>query len=91
MPKNLVRPTSKGQVTIPKLIRRKRGISVNTLFRVSSRKDGILFQPVTVTEKKDDVASRDFNDQEIAEFLELDEISDEDRAFLNQILKTDKY
>ncbi len=92
MPKNLVRPTSKGQVTIPKAIRQKMNVDVNTFLSIAVEKNAIVLRPVSVKTKNEDTAGlRVYTDEQIAEFQELDKLSPENAAFLNRVLKTDKY
>lgn len=85
--KNLLRPTSKGQVTIPKSFRQKLNLGTDTFLEVTLEGQKIIFQPVSI--KPTNI--RIYTDQEIKEFLKEDELTSENAAFLNRILKTDKY
>lgn len=88
MPKNLVRPTSKGQVTIPKSIRNKLKIDSETFLYVSLENDKIVIQPVSI---KATEGLRDYADEQVEEFLEEDKLGETDRTFLDRILRTSKY
>ena len=84
MPKNLVRPTSKGQVTIPKSIRNKLNIDSETFLDVSVENNKIIFQPLSM--KKISENTRIYSDEEIDEFLAEDKLSAEDAVFFKKFL-----
>lgn len=43
-----MKPTSKGQVTIPRAVRKVLGISPDTLLAVEVREEGVLLRPLKV-------------------------------------------
>lgn len=87
MSKNLLRPTSKGQVTIPKSFRQKLNLGTDTFLKATLEGQKIIFQPVTVKPAN----IRIYTDQQIKDFMKEDKLTEEDAIFLNRILKTDKY
>lgn len=50
MQNRFVRPTERGQVTIPKEIRKKLSITPNTKLRVSMENNKVILEPVTSLE-----------------------------------------
>lgn len=90
MPRNLIKPTSKGQVTLPKKIRQKLEVSVNTFLDVYIEGEKIILQPVKF--KNDtEYAIREYTDEQISEFLKEDKVSKENARFANKLLGTNKY
>lgn len=85
--KNLLRPTSKGQVTIPKSFRQKLNLGTDTFLEVTLEGQKIIFQPVTVKPAN----IRTYTDQQVKEFMKEDKLTEENAKFLNRILKTNKY
>ena len=86
MPKMLVRPTSKGQVTIPKSIRQKLNVNSNTFLKVSIKDRKIVMDPVTFLSSDGNIPVRVYTNEEIDEFLKLDKLSPEDEAFFSKLL-----
>lgn len=84
MYENLVRPTSKGQVTIPKVIRDQLQIDANTFLSVGIENKKIVFQPVNIQTKQ---KGRIYTDEELAEFIREDKLSKENAAFLKKLFK----
>lgn len=82
MEKTFVKPTVKGQITIPYKMRQKLGINENTLIQIVLEKDGFVSIPVRV-ETPNDLYSQ----SEIDEFLANDKISENDASFYKQLLK----
>lgn len=82
MEKTFVKPTVKGQITIPYKMREKLGINENTLIQIVLEKDSFVSIPVNV-ESSNDLYSQ----SEIDEFLANDEISENDASFYKQLLK----
>lgn len=89
MPKTLVKPTSKGQVTIPKVIRDKLKVNSDTFLDVSLEGRKIIIQPVEMELTDNDL--RVYTDKQIVEFLEEDKLTKEEAEFFNRLLKTNKY
>lgn len=82
MEKTFVKPTVKGQITIPYKMREKLGINENTLIQIVLEKDSFVSIPVNV-ESSNDL----YFQSEIDEFLANDEISENDASFYKQLLK----
>lgn len=81
----LVKPTSRGQITLPKSIRQKLSVTCSTYLNVSVKGNEIILQPVDV--KVEEIKNiRIYTDKQIAEFLEEDKLSKEDAAFLKHVL-----
>lgn len=85
MAKTQVRPTSKGQVTLPISVRRKLNVGSDTLLDVTIENENIVLRPIHLGEIED--AARLYSTQEIDEFLEIDQISPENAAFFKNLLK----
>jgi len=85
--KNLLRPTSKGQVTIPKSFRQKLNLDSDTFLKATLEGQKIIFQPVTINPTN----IRTYTDLQIKEFMKEDKLTEEDAIFLNRILNTNKY
>lgn len=83
MEKTFVKPTIKGQITIPYKMRQKLGINENTLIQIVLEKDSFVSIPVKV-ETRDDLYSQ----AEIDDFLANDEISEKDASFYKELLKS---
>lgn len=86
MSKTLVRPTSKGQVTIPKSIRDQLGVKPSAYLSVHLENGKVIFQPVEI---ENDI--REYTDEQIAEFSKVDKISRQSAKFANKLLGTNKY
>lgn len=82
MEKTFVKPTVKGQITIPYKMRQKLGINENSLIQIVLENDSFVSIPVKVTDR-DDLCSQ----SEIDEFLAKDKISEKDANFYKQLLK----
>lgn len=89
MPRNLVRPTSKGQVTIPKAIRQKLNVNSDTFLSVDVRDGKIVLEPLNIRESSQGL--RMYSDADIAQFLKDDVMDPKTAAFMNKLLGTDKY
>ncbi len=85
MPKTQVRPTSKGQVTLPISIRRKLNVGPETLLDVSIEDEKIVLRPINLDEL--DKNLRIYSSEEIDEFLKADQLSPENAAFFKNLLK----
>ena len=90
MPKTLVRPTSRGQITLPKSVRQQANVDADTFLDVSVKGKDIILRPVQFVEDRDEDL-RDYSDAQIKELLEDDKISKENAEFVNKLLGTDKY
>jgi AbrB family looped-hinge helix DNA binding protein len=82
MPKLLIRPTSKGQVTLPVSIRKKLRLNAETFLEVLTEGPKIVLKPV----KFENQDYRFYQDEEIAEFLKEDKISRQDAKFFQKVL-----
>jgi len=85
MTKTLLRPTSKGQVTIPVSIRRQLNINPETLLDVAVKDEQIIFRPLKLTDLNQ--RRHVYSSGEIDRFLRDDIISTEDAAFFRHLLK----
>lgn len=85
MARTKIRPTVKGQVTLPVAVRRQLRVTPETLLDVSVENEKIVLRPIYLNEV--DVDTRIYTSEEIDEFLAADKISAEDAAFFKQILK----
>lgn len=83
MSKNLVRPTSKWQVTLPSQIRKQLGLNIETFLDVTLDAGRIVLTPVKI---KSESKTRLYSDNEIEEFLKEDELSEDDAKFFEQVL-----
>ncbi len=89
MSKTLVRPTSKGQVTIPKAIRSKLNVDQETFLKVVIEGQNIVFKPVQFKDDKPPV--RVYSDKQIEQFLKDDVLDAETIEFMNKLLGRKKY
>lgn len=83
MQKNIVSPTSKGQITIPASIRRELGINPDTLLKFTQKGDVISITPIKIEQTN---ARRSYSQEEITQFIKDDQISLDDRQFFNKLL-----
>lgn len=83
MQKNIVSPTSKGQITIPASIRRELGINPDTLLKFTQKGDVISITPIKIEQTN---ARRSYSQEEITQFIKDDQISPDDRQFFNKLL-----
>jgi len=70
--KRLVKPLSKGQITIPIDFRRELGISEDTMLNLTLKDGKIEISPLRSLGREQ--ASREFSDAEIRQFLKEDRI-----------------
>lgn len=81
-----VRPSNKGQITLPVTIRRKLNVGPNTILDVSIENgDRIVLKPIHLDALDDNL--RIYSSEEIDQFLEDDKLSPEDAAFFDKLLK----
>lgn len=85
MPKTQVRPTSRGQVTLPISIRKQLNVGPDTLLDVSVRNEEIIFRPINLEKIKEN--TRIYSSEEIDEFVKTDKLSTENAAFFKKLLK----
>lgn len=83
MEKTFIKPTVKGQITIPYKMRQKLGINENTLIQIVLEKDSFVSIPVKV-----ESPGNLYSQLEIDEFLANDEISEKDASFYKELLKS---
>lgn len=83
MLKTFVKPTIKGQITIPIKMRKELGVEEATILAVVLDGGKIILNPVRINEEP----PRLYSNNEIDEFLKLDKISSTDARFLKKILK----
>lgn len=85
MAKLITSPTSKGQVTIPSIIRKEFGIDTNTMLKFSYDRDQIIIKPVKIDEQN---TLRQYSKNEIAEFIKEDKISQTDAEYFRKIIES---
>ncbi len=90
MPRTLVRPTSRGQITLPKSVRQQADVDSDTFLDVLVKGRDIVLRPVKFVEDKDEDL-RQYTNRQVNDFLEEDKISKENAEFANKLLGTDKY
>lgn len=82
----LVKTLNKGQVTIPKRMRTKLGITKDSYLRASMKENKLILEPITLTEPTDKYI-RTFSDKEIREWLALDKMDSKTRDKAKRLLK----
>ena len=85
----LVRPLSRGQITIPIEFRKKLGIDSNTILSLSLKGNKIEIVPAIVREV-DDEDLREYTDKEISQFLQDDKIDQETVRTVKRLLTEGK-
>ncbi len=83
MSQTIIKPTSRGQVTIPLKLRRRLGISEETLLSVDARDKAVVFTPVKLEKEQ---LLRQYTKSEIAQYLRDDKLSDQDAKFFADII-----
>lgn len=81
----LVRPLSRGQITIPIEFRKKLGIDTNTILSLALRGNKIEITPAIVREV-DEEELREYTDEEISQFLRDDKIDPETARTVKRLL-----
>ena len=81
----VVRPLSKGQITIPVSIRRALGITESSLLEVSLEGDRIV---ISKLETQPEGTFRVYSDEEIARFLEEDKITPETADRVRELMRS---
>jgi len=85
----LVRPLSRGQITIPVEFRKKLGIDTNTILSLALRGNKIEITPAIVREV-DEEELREYTDEEISQFLRDDKIDRETARTVKRLLAEKK-
>jgi looped-hinge helix DNA binding domain, AbrB family len=85
----LVRPLSRGQITIPIEFRKKLGIDANTILRLALRGNKIEIVPAMVREVGEEEL-REYTDKEISQFLQDDKIDQETARTVKRLLAEEK-
>ena len=85
----LVRPLSRGQITIPVEFRKKLGIDTNTILSLALRGNKIEITPAIVREV-DEEELREYTDEEISQFLRDDKIDRETARTVKRLLAGEK-
>ncbi len=85
MAKTQVRPTSKGQVTLPISIRKQLNIGPETLLDVSVENEKIVLRSINLDQIDDQ--TRIYSSEEIEEFLGADKLSAENAIFFKKLFK----
>ena len=81
----LVRPLSRGQITIPIEFRRKLGIDANTVLNLALKGNKIEITPAIVREIGEEEL-REYTDEEISRFLQEDKIDQETARTVKRLL-----
>ena len=85
MSKLIGSPTSKGQITIPAIIRKEFGIDTKTMLRFSYDRDKIIIKPVKIDNQN---ILREYSKNEIEEFIKEDKISQTDAEYFCKVLES---
>lgn len=85
----LVKPLSRGQITIPIEFRKKLGINSNTILSISLKGNKIEIIPTKVREI-DDEDLREYTDEEISQFLQDDKIDEKTARTVKRLLNEGK-
>ena len=85
----LVRPLSRGQITIPIEFRKKLGIGTNTILNLVLKGSTIEITPVIVR-KVGEEEPGDYTDKEISRFLQDDKIDRETARNVKRLLSEGK-
>ena len=85
----LVRPLSRGQITIPVEFRKKLGIDTNTILSLALRGNKIEITPAIVREV-DEEELREYTEEEISQFLQDDKIDRETARTVKRLLTEGK-
>ncbi|MCL5072904.1 MAG: AbrB/MazE/SpoVT family DNA-binding domain-containing protein [Actinobacteria bacterium] len=81
----LVRPLSRGQITIPIEFRKKLGIETNTILSLALKGNKIEIVPAIVREVGEEEL-REYTDKEISQFLQDDKIDRETARTVKRLL-----
>ncbi len=79
----IVRPLSKGQITIPAQFRERLGIDQDSLLNIILLEDRLEVVPVRIGEQE---SLREYTDEEIKTFLQEDKIDPETAGKIRELL-----
>ena len=85
----LVKPLSRGQITIPVEFRKKLGIDTNTILNLVLKGNKIEITPAVVREVGEEDL-REYTDSEISQFLKEDKISQSTARTVRKLLAEGK-
>lgn len=85
----LVKPLSRGQITIPIEFRKKLGIDTNTILNLVLKGNKIEITPAMVREVGEEDL-REYTDSEISQFLKEDKISQSTARTIRKLLAEGK-
>ena len=85
----IVKPLSRGQITIPIEFRRKLGIGSNTILNLSLKGNKIEITPAIVREFNEEEL-REYTDKEISQFLQDDKIDEDTARTVKKLLSEGK-
>lgn len=85
----IVKPLSRGQITIPVEFRKKLGIDNNTILSIALKGKKIEITPAIVREV-DEEELREYTDKEISQFLQDDKIDQETARTVKRLLTEGK-
>jgi len=85
----IIKPLSRGQITIPIEFRKKLGIGSNTILNLSLKGNKIEITPAVVREFNEDEL-REYTDKEILEFLQDDKIDKDTARTVKRLLSDGK-
>ena len=85
----LVRPLSRGQITIPIEFRKKLGIDTNTILNLVLKGNKIEITPAMVREVGEE-EPREYTDKEISQFLQDDKIDRKTARTVKRLLTEGK-
>lgn len=81
----IVKPLSKGQITIPVEFRRRLNISADTFLQLTLQEGKIEILPLRLVPEREALL-REYTDEEIQRFLEEDRLAPETVAKVRQLL-----
>ena len=85
----LVKPLSRGQITIPVEFRQKLGIDTNTILNLVLKGNKIEITPAVVREVGEEEL-REYTDKEISQFLQDDKIDRKTARTVKRLLAEEK-
>ncbi len=85
----IVKPLSRGQITIPIEFRKKLGIGSNTILNLSLKGNKIEITPAMVREFNEEEL-REYTDKEISQFLQDDKIDKNTARIVKKLLSEGK-
>ena len=85
----LIKPLSRGQITIPIEFRKKLGINSSTILNLSLKGNKIEIVPAKIQEVGDEDL-REYTDEEISQFLKDDKIDKKTASIVKRLLNEGK-